>query len=204
MGMSSLVTMIAVIPLNVKTDKSTKVDKSKYNNSWYNPGSKIKRVAWYYVNCMILNSYWLPVSSVKVKLLRIFGAKVGVNVTIKPGVSIKYPWFLTLGDYVGIGEGTTIDNLGAVTIGQQSTISQGCYLVTGNHDYSSPSFELLIQPIDIEEGVWVGAFSVVCPGTRCSSQCVVSAGSVVSGHLEKNSIYRGNPAVKMGERKISQ
>ena len=35
---------------------------------------------------------------IKVRLLRLFGAQVGVGVNIKPNVNIKYPWLLEIGD----------------------------------------------------------------------------------------------------------
>ena len=37
-------------------------------------------------------------------LLRLFGAKIGKNVVIRPSVKITYPWKLTLGDYAWVGD----------------------------------------------------------------------------------------------------
>jgi len=67
----------------------------------------------------------LPIpSKIKVKILKLYGAKVGYNVLIKPNVNIKYPWFLEIGNDVWIGENVWIDNLAQVTIGNDVCLSQ--------------------------------------------------------------------------------
>lgn len=93
------------------------VDLSLYNNAWYNTGaSVIKRTLWYFANSAILNNSFIPFSRIKIKVLRLFGAKIGKGVVIKPSVNIKYPWNLKIGDYVWIGENVWIDNLVEVSI----------------------------------------------------------------------------------------
>ncbi len=132
-----------------------------------------------------------------------FGAKVGKGVVIKPGVNIKYPWNLTIGDHVWIGENVWLDSLGKINIGANACLSQGATLITGNHDYSKQKFDLIIKDILLEEGVWIGAMSVVCPGVTCRSHSVLTAGSVAVGELDAYAVYQGNPAVKVKERVIS-
>ena len=56
--------------------------------------------------------------------------------------------------------------------------------------------------IHIEEGAWVGAKAVVCPGVTMKSHSVLAVGSVASADLEAYGIYRGNPAIKIKERVI--
>jgi len=173
----------------------------KFDNSWYDPGAgAIKRALWYFVNAWILNSSWLPVSAIKVSLLRLFGARIGKGVVFKPSVNIKYPWRLTLGDYVWIGENVWIDNLGDVSIGSHCCLSQGAMLLCGNHNYASESFDLIVKPIVLEEGVWIGARATVCPGVICRSHSVLTVGSVAVKEMAAKGIYQGNPAVKVRER----
>jgi putative colanic acid biosynthesis acetyltransferase WcaF len=110
-------------------------DLSKFNNNWYNPGNKIKVILWFFANSLIINNY-LPIPmSIKVFVLKIFGAKIGKNLTIKPKVNIKYPWFLEIGNNVWIGETAWIDNFVKVIIEDNVCISQGATLLTGNHNY---------------------------------------------------------------------
>jgi putative colanic acid biosynthesis acetyltransferase WcaF len=178
------------------------VDLSTYNNSWYNPGNPIKRVFWFVVNAVFFKSGLMPFYGVKRGLLRVFGAKVGHGVVIKPWVNIKYPWKLSIGNNTWIGEGAWIDNLGEVAIGNNVCLSQGAYLLTGNHDYKKKGFDLMVNPIQLEDGVWIGAKAIVCLGVTCFSHSVLSAGSVATGNLDADFIYQGNPAEKVRARKF--
>lgn len=175
-------------------------DLSTYNNSWFTPGSFFKRIVWHYVNCIFFNSGLFPFYGLKNFLLRLFGAKVGKGVLIKPFVNIKYPWLLSIADQVWIGENVWIDNLTYVSIGKNVCISQGACLLTGNHDYKKKTFDLIVRKIILEEGVWIGAQSVVCPGVTCKTHAVLSVGSVATRDLEAFFIYSGNPAEKMRQR----
>tara|TARA_Y200000002_G_scaffold381498_1_gene395676 strand:- start:423 stop:794 length:372 start_codon:yes stop_codon:yes gene_type:complete len=121
---------------------------------------------------------------------------------IKPNVNIKYPWKLSLGNYVWIGEQVWIDNLDNVTIGNHVCISQGAILICGSHDYKKPSFDLITKEIILNDGVWVGTKSIILPGVVAESHAILSAGSVMSKNLENYTIYRGNPAKKVGLRTI--
>jgi len=142
-------------------------------------------------------------NGLKVALLRSFGARIGKGVIIKPHVRIKYPWKLSVGDYSWIGEEAWIDNLAEVTIGSHCCISQGAMLLCGNHDYTSPRFDLITREIKLESGAWVGAKSVVCPGVTMQSHSVLSVGSILTSDSDAFGIYRGNPASLVRTRSIT-
>ena len=180
-----------------------KSDFSKFNNKDFYPGNLILRILWYFFSLFFFKSSWLPFSFFKVFILRIFGAKIGKSVVIKPSVNIKYPWKLSLGNHVWIGENVWIDNLDNVIIGNNVCISQGAFLLCGNHNYKKDSFDLITKPIIVEDGVWIGAKSTVLPGVTAKSHSILSAGSVTSKNLETYSVYRGNPAEKVSIRTIS-
>lgn len=180
-----------------------KTDLGKFDNAWYRPGRPAPvRALWYLTNAVFFINPLFPFSGFKVFLLRLFGAKIGRQAVIKPGINIKYPWRLRAGDHCWIGEKVWIDNLADVEIGQHVCISQGAYLLTGNHDYKNPAFDLITGPIVLEDGVWIGAKSIVCPGVVCHSHAVLSAGSVATKNMEAYAIYQGNPAVKVRVRQI--
>ncbi|HTF03301.1 MAG TPA: WcaF family extracellular polysaccharide biosynthesis acetyltransferase [Bacteroidia bacterium] len=180
--------------------KQENTDLSRYNNSWFKPGgSVISRALWYRLSSVFVNSRF-PFSGFKKFLLRLFGAKIGKGVVVKPNVNIKYPWNLEVGDYTWIGEHAWIDNLTWVRIGNNCCISQGGFLLTGNHDYAKPTFDLVVKPIVLEDGAWVGAKSVVCPGVTMKTHAVLSVGSIATSDLEPWAIYQGNPAVKVKDR----
>ncbi len=178
------------------------VDLSRFSNPQYRPGSKLKRALWYIVSAIFFQTYLLPSSAVKSALLRMFGARVGRGVVIKPNVQIKYPWFLSVGHHVWIGEKVWIDNLVSVEIGDHVCLSQGAMLLTGNHNYKKETFDLMTGEIRLETGVWIGAQSVVCPGVVCGSHAILSVMSVASSHLDPYTIYTGNPAKAVKQRII--
>lgn len=175
----------------------------QFNNSWYRVGApKWKQLMWYYINALVFKSYWMPFMGIKRALLRAFGAKVGKGVVIKPCVNIKYPWKISIGDHSWIGEEVWIDSLARVDIGAHCSVSQGAMMLTGNHNYRSMAFDLMVEPIVLEEGVWIGAKTVVCPGTICRAGAVLTVGSVAVKELLPNGIYKGNPAVWVKERTL--
>lgn len=164
---------------------------AKYNNSWYNPGPGWKRALWLIVSALFFDNGLAVFNTLKCGLLRSFGARVGRRVVIKPSVSIKYPWFLKIGDDVWIGEKVWIDNLANVTIGDNVCISQGALLLTGNHNYKKSTFDLMLGSIVLEDGVWIGANATVCPGVTCKSHAVLTAGSVATKTLSLMVFIRG-------------
>lgn len=179
-------------------------DLANYNKGDFKTGRNIFiRLLWYFTNIFCFNNGWFPFSKFKVFLLRLYGAKIGKGVVIKPSVNIKFPWRLKIGNNVWIGENVWIDNLANVEIGDNACVSQGALLLTGNHNYKLSTFDLITKPIIIEQGAWIGAKTVVCPGVVCKSHSVLSVGSVAIGQLDEYSVYSGNPAVFKKKREIN-
>jgi putative colanic acid biosynthesis acetyltransferase WcaF len=176
------------------------VDLSSFNNNWYKPGNPLMRFLWYFFNVFFFLNPLNPSSKFKVVVLKLFGAKIGSNVVIKPRVNIKYPWFLSIGENSWIGEAVWIDNLGQTRIGANVCISQGALLLSGNHDYKKTTFDLLVGEISINDGAWIGAKAMVTGGVTCHELSILTAGSVTSKDLNKAGIYKGNPAVLVRKR----
>lgn len=184
-------------------DMEVIVDLSKYTVGDYHPGaSLLKRALWYIAGATLVDSYLLPFSPAKSALLRLFGARMGRGVVIKPKVNIKYPWRLEVGDHTWLGEEVWIDNLADVRLGSNVCLSQGAYLLTGNHNYKDRNFTLITAGIVIEDGAWVGARAVVCPGVSVGRGAVVAVQSVLTTSAESGTIYRGNPARAIRRREI--
>jgi len=162
--------------------------------------SRWAEAAWLLVQALLVSSP-IPGSWHRVALLRLFGARIGNHVCIKPRVLVKFPWRLVIGNWSWVGEGAWIDNLAEVRIGSHAVISQGAYLCTGSHDIRAENFDLQFRPIEIGDSAWVCARAIVGPGTVVGPGAVLSLGSVASGQLEPWQIYRGNPAVAAGRRR---
>lgn len=181
------------------------VNLGGFDNSWFSTGApRWKVLAWYVANLLLLRNRFCISSGLKAAVLRAFGAEVGHGVVIKPGVNIKYPWRLRVGDNTWIGEGVWIDNLAKVDIASDVCISQGAMLLCGNHDFTRPTFDLMVGPIALGRGAWVGAKATVCPGVTMGEGAVLVVGSVASHDLEPWTIYRGNPAAAVRKRRLRE
>lgn len=88
-----------------------------------------------------------------------------------------------------------------VSIGNHVTISKDVELIT--HDGGVWVFRDEYPNIDIagriviEDNVFVGARSIILPGTRIKKDVVIGAGSVVKGVLESGWVYAGVPCKKI-------
>jgi putative colanic acid biosynthesis acetyltransferase WcaF len=156
---------------------------------------------WLIAQLLVLTS---PISCNALRrfVLTLFGAKIGHKVTIKPGVRVKFPWRLEIGNNCWIGEGVWLDNLANITIGNHCCISQGAYLCTGSHNWRSIEFELIVKPILLEDGVWLAARSTVGPGVAAGQGAVLSLGSVATQDLAPYQIHQGVPALPIKAREV--
>ena len=179
------------------------VDLSRYSPGSFDRGAgAVKEGLWLVVSLILFRLCPFSFSALKCAVLRAFGARIGRNVTIKPQVKITFPWKLTVGDHVWLGEECWLLNLERLVIGSHVCVSQRAFLCTGNHDFKRATFDLITQPITLEDGVWIGAGSWVGPGVTLGTHAVLTAGSVAVKKLAANGIYQGNPAVLVKQRVI--
>ncbi|UFH52248.1 putative colanic acid biosynthesis acetyltransferase [Spirosoma sp. KNUC1025] len=137
-------------------------------------------------------------------ILRIFGAKIGKNVNIRPSAQILYPWKLTIGDYSWIGEDVNLYNLDEIVIGNDVVISQKSYLCTGSHDYLSENFRIDISPILIEDKCWLATDVFVAPGVTIGYGSVIGARSSVFKSIPANKVCFGSPARPLKNRVVKE
>jgi putative colanic acid biosynthesis acetyltransferase WcaF len=164
--------------------------------------SRLVETLWIFFGAPLLASRFMLSANVRSAILRLFGAEIGLNMYMKPGVRVKFPWYLSVGDHCWIGEDVWIDNLAPVSIGSHVCISQGAYLCTGNHDWSKPNLKLFTRPITLERGCWVGAKTLVGPGVTVREGAILTAGGVATKDLLPFGIYTGNPAVLIKRRVV--
>jgi putative colanic acid biosynthesis acetyltransferase WcaF len=181
------------------------VDLSRFNTGDFDRGAgPIKEALWLVVSRVLFLWCPFPFSALKRAVLRMFGASIGRGVVIKPDVKITFPWKLTVGDHVWLGEESWLLNLAPIQIEDNVCISQRAFLCTGNHNYQSPTFDLITRPIHIASGAWVGAEAFVGPGVSIGTHAVLCAGSVATKDLEAWGVYQGNPAQKKLKRKAEK
>ena len=113
---------------------------------------------------------------------------------IYPSALIYFPWNLEIGDDSSIGEWALIYNLGSVTIGARTTISQRAHLCAGTHDYRQPAMSLLKHQISIGNEVWICADAFIGPNVTINDRAIVAATSTVVKNVEASEVVGGNPS----------
>ncbi len=112
--------------------------------------------------------------------------KVGYSCFISYGVVISCMKRITIGDYVQIGEYTSIRDT--------------------THQYEGLNVPMKKQSdissaITIGNDVWIGRGCMILSGTVIGEGVVIGANSVVKGTLEDYGIYAGSPATLIKSRK---
>ena len=186
---------------NSQTTVGPSVDLSRYRADILDRGAgPLKEALWQLASALVFRALPCRASGLKAMILRAFGARIGRNVVIKPGVRITFPWKLQVGNNAWLGEDCWILNLAPVRIDDNVCISQHATLCTGNHDYSDPAFSLMLGPVHLEEGAWVGAFAFVAPGVTVHRGAVLTACAMATCDLQPDTVYSGVPARPTGNR----
>ena len=133
-------------------------------------------------------------------ILRLFGARIGPGVLIRPSVRIVYPWKVSIGANSWIGDDVNLYSLGEIDIGHDTVVSQGTYVCTGSHDHMRSDFAIFARPIVIEPEAWVAAQCFIGPGVRIGRGAVLQARSVVMNDVSEAAIVGGHPAIVIGSR----
>lgn len=149
-----------------------------FTGTGYDKGRPVAvQAAWFVVLNLVFMKWWCP-AWLRVTLLRAFGAHVGSGVLVRHRVRVLWPWKLTVGDDVWIGEGAWILNVDPVLIENDVCVSQEALLCSGSHDRLSPTFEFDNAPIVLRRGCWIAARSTVLRGADVPAGAVVGAGTV--------------------------
>ena len=136
-------------------------------------------------------------------LLRLFGAKIGRNVLLRPTARIAFPWKLEIGDFSWIGDHVELYSLDRITIGSHAVVSQRSYLCTASHDMSDLAFSYLTGPIVVGDQVWLASDVFVAPGVTIGRGAVVGTRSTVFGDIPPEQVAFGEPARVMRKRRQS-
>jgi len=133
-------------------------------------------------------------------LLKLFGAKIGKKVIIRPTVKITYPWKVVIGDYSWIGDDVVLYSLGEIEIGKNVVVSQKSYICTGSHDYQQIDFPIYAKKISLKDECWIATDVFIAPGITIGKGTVVAARSSVYKDMPEGKICVGNPAKAVRNR----
>lgn len=109
-----------------------------------------------------------------------------------------------MGTKSSLGERCWVYAMEEINIGKFSYIGKDVYLLTGSHDITRSTFDLITKPITIGEGCWIATASTVLLDISIGDYNVVAAGSVVVKNVEEHSVVGGNPAKFIKKRIIEE
>jgi putative colanic acid biosynthesis acetyltransferase WcaF len=185
----------------VSSQNSRTQDLSRYRNPDNLRGASAFKVQlWWIVQALLMHTSPQFMYGWRRFLLRLFGARIGEGVIIRPSVRVTYPWRLTVGDRAWIGDFVDVYTLDTITIGNNAVVSQYTKLITGTHDFRKPTFDMVTKPIAIEDQAWVAANCFIAPGVTIGKGAVVLACSLVLKDVPELTIVAGQPATSKGMR----
>jgi putative colanic acid biosynthesis acetyltransferase WcaF len=162
--------------------------------------NKLLVQVWYIVRATFFRASPHAAVFLRRGILRLFGAKIGKGVDIRPSAVITYPWNLKVGDYSYIGDEVVLYNLDAIEIGKHVSISYRSMLCTGSHDTGDSRFPLLLGPISIGDECWIAADAFIAPNVSIGHGAVIGARSSVFRDVPPQQIWHGSPARYARER----
>lgn len=147
---------------------------------------------------------WIPrrVRRMRPAILRLFGATIARNVNISSSARVRHPWLLSIGEHSAIGDNVEIYNLGPITIGDHTVISQNAHLCGGTHDYTRADLPLIRASITIGSGAWICADAFIGPNVTIGDNVIVAARAVVTKDVPANVVVVGNPAQVLKPRRM--
>ena len=129
---------------------------------------------------------------------------IGNNVVIATNCQFfsrekDYKGKLVIGDRTYIGDYSLVDISADIKIGKDVAIGPHCTIYTHDHDYTENDLvpwkgKAITKPVQIEDGVWVGANVTILPGVIIGKKSIVAAGSVVTKKVPPDVITAGVPA----------
>jgi putative colanic acid biosynthesis acetyltransferase WcaF len=165
-------------------------------------GNKLERLAFGAVWLLLARFTPPPLFAWRRVLLRLFGAKIGPGVRVYGSTRVWLPRHLEIGEGALIGRGADLYNQGHIVIGPYSVVSQRAFLCASTHRVSDPDFALERRPVALGRGCWVAAEAFVGPGVTMADGAVLAARGALFEDALPMTVYRGNPAVPIGERRF--
>lgn len=120
----------------------------------------------------------------------------GNGAILKPTLRCDYGFNISIGERSFINFDCVFLDCNKISIGDEVQIAPGVHIYTATHPLDAVERRSGIEyalPVRIEDGVWIGGGSIVCPGVEIGENTVVGAGSVVVESLPPNSLAVGNP-----------
>lgn len=166
--------------------------------------TKVRRAAWNVACALLFRPFptrlFRPYRNA---LLRLFGAHIHPTANVYASVRIWAPWLLHMEEDSCLGPHVICYNQAPVHLAPHAIVSQYAYLCTAGHDTAlanTADQSLIIAPIRLERGAWIGTRAFIGMGVVVGENAIVGAAACVFKDVEPMSIVGGNPAKVIKKR----
>ncbi|MFL2000092.1 acetyltransferase [Microbacterium sp. A1-JK] len=154
---------------------------------------------WAVCELLFVTNPWQISSSLRVRVLRAFGAEIGSGVVFRPRTRVKFPWKLHIGDRSWIGEGVWFHNQDHIYVGHDVVISQETFVTTGSHAHRR-DMALVTRPVRIGDGAWVTSRCMILGGVNIGQSALVTPLTVVAENVPSGAIFSAGVPKVTGQR----
>lgn len=120
---------------------------------------------------------------------------------LDPSSMIQIPVYVNIGQFTRIGKNVYINHLcsmldmGTITIGDDVLIGPKVNILSEEHPVNPAERKaLMVRPVVIKNGAWIGAGATILPGVTVGENSIVAAGAMVNKDVPDNTVVGGIPA----------
>lgn len=142
----------------------------------------------------------IPFHGIRLFFYHLVGVKVGKGSTIHMWCNFFNPAGIEVGKDTIIGDHAFLDGRAPLKIGNHVDIASWVMIYNSQHDVNSDDFHAILEPVIIEDYVFIGPGVIIQPGVKIGKGAIVAAGAVVVKDVEPFIMVGGVPAQQIGER----
>lgn len=170
--------------------------------------NKVVRTLWYIVRAFFFRPFGTKLFNPwRILLLKLFGADVKWDSGVYSSVKLWAPWNLKMGHNAWLGPDVICYNMALICIEDNVTVSQYAYLCTAGHRTNVVNDKeegLIVAPIIIKKGSWIGARAFIGMGVELGEYSIVGATASVYKDVDPYTIVGGNPAKMIKKRVMKE
>lgn len=145
---------------------------------------------------------YIPFYAIRWFFFFLSGMKISPSAYIHMGVRFYNPAGITIGKDSIIGDRVILDGRAPLKIGNHVDIATEVMVYNSQHDIHSSDFHAVLEPVEIEDYVFIGPRAIILPGVKVGKGAIIAAGAIVTKDVAEFSIVGGVPAEVIGERKL--
>lgn len=131
--------------------------------------------------------------------------RIGDRSAVLNNVTIVGEGSISIGKDSCIGDSCIVATHSKITIGDNVMVAAFCYIIDSDHAFDDTHLLVMqqginVDPIVIENDVWIGAHTIILKGTHIGAGAIIAANSVIKGTIPNRAIVYGSPGRVIGYR----